>query len=604
MPLTILRFRHQFIVVSLTFALALFSSGAEVLSTFLGNIALVRYIELLRNDYYQWHYLQNRTRDPLLIDVVEKDTDLSQVVDWLQLAQQIVPSSPSLLWTLGRVLSAMGDVDAAATSMERILPWTTGHALAQPYAMFYASINQHDQVVIDLANRAPRVSRLAIDSGAVAMQRMSLSPDQSEHDRLEQILQWQPTNLNALLRMYELSPSDELRESLRQFGIDAVNTLHPIAITQVISALRRMAELEIITPETVENILRYYVWRLPTNDDVAEWVINWVERENAQPSDLLLLAELYERRDDASEALDIYAKLLAEPLAANSAVVQMIRLCLDKNACSADILNESGRHLRSAATRDYVASQLLTELCSSPIVLDLPDLQESLCTSDVLIESLDSIPLATGLLTLSAAPTRSKHQIVADLLGTPEHNVFFSNDLLINGDFRDGLRNWAQASVLGNSYTEGAFEVGLDSRETIHGSPSLRIDGLWVDTQQGKSVGNLGIQATDRAGMFNRFALPPNTCVLVEGLYKTLSSSEIPLLLLVRGSLNIALPATDGRWLRANLFYCNQSEQTEQAEFSIRLRSAGQLWLDDWSIQLVDVSAADAQRQSFYRATS
>jgi len=580
----LLRLRQ--ITILLLVAFGVWTLGPYVGAKMIENWALLQLVDGLQ---------QNRANidlavrsEPILFDSLNNSPDLISVLNLLQAARNVPLAPESIEYTIGRLASAMGETEIAGEAFEKVATWAAEHSFAQLYSVFYASMVGDVQTVKALNTGMPRVSQLADESVVFTMLGEPSTSRTAERQVLESVLAREPGSLEALFRLYHMSGYDDvamLRENLRRFTLDSAAPRHPLLFDRTVSILRQIAQQQIISEQTTLNLLKYFIWQRPDDEAVTTWLEEWDAVAN--PDDIAvrqLLAESYERQGNVPVAIAAYRSLLKDPLTAPHAAVRLTNLCAQHSACDAETIILALNMLKTVSASDWAADVLWATVCTNDWFTpgDLYD------CDDRPISPAQSVIVLGSQSTLEVAADATSSDIAALLLNVPANSLIVGPNLLVNGDFEDGYENWRSVQTTGGNYSQGAFAVGLDDLSTAEGNHSLRIDGIWLDLERQKSIGRAGIVQTDAQGNTRLFDILPGYCVVVKGAYKTAGVDETVLMLLGSGQSMAALPPTNNSWRRTSLFYCNEQAQPEQATFSIRLRSTGQLWLDDLSLQIVE----------------
>ena len=347
------------------------------------------------------------------------------------------------------------------------------------------------------------------------------------------------------------------------------------------------------------NAISFLVSRYPRTAILVRLLKDLASRYPTEPNWVLVQAELHHRNGDLEQAEALYQQAMT--LDAENALPYLRLGMVAEASCEPDnpdcldldkALTWYNRYLE-VAPNDVLAIKRVTQICA---LLEKTAQESQYCGEPVLgnrvfdnrtMQKTDG-SIVAGVYTDLEAIIRDR-RIVVQLLNKETKAIVLGENLLTNGHFADWTLEHPDSWVWSNMATGDPWNRGLivgsaDSFATPNGTPSIRVDGLWMRFDQENLPGRAGWQSEQQLEL----DLDRHHDYVLSFDYRTESISEDLVKLWLSSGHSLSLPSTGGKWQhKVILLRKLASDGIVQPIF--RLYGPGRFWLDDVSIRFVDV---------------
>ena len=414
-------------------------------------------------------------------------------------------------------------------------------------------------------------------------------------------------------------------ETLTSFSLEAVHSIAEPTLENAAEGVLGLLEDGIWDREKALNVVSFLVWQHDGAASVVRLLEQLAERYPVEPDWLFYLAEAYHRRGELEQAAAMYQRVLTVDSKYAPAYLRL-GMVAEAQAQALNVGSElpavvSQEHLQEAArwyaqyqrlaADDLLGLKRLATVCGA---LEEAGTDAESCYQAALWVSgstssrvemgrgASSVGLETSAADVlrEAIDARSNdRRIVADMLVVPVEAVGLGVDLVENGGFEAWVEGtpegWIWSDMFNREpFNAAAFLGGRDEIYVFEGQRAARVDGFWVQQEEGKSPA--------RAGFWQRGGVPSGSwpvtlaadAAYVLSLdYRTTRIPDNGASVWVSGTSDLfwkgdhGLPGTDGAWWHFVAVGWNRSAADAEIYPLIRIFAPGSVEIDDVQVRVV-----------------
>ncbi len=521
-------------------------------------------------------------------DLLKADSATSQALQNLKRAVDLDSESLQSRWALGRAALTLGDTVTATDALGNLRDSVQLNPLLYQDVLIALSYAGQPEEVIALYESFPPAQHTQVISDTLALAYLELSLTSNGPDNAETMvraLNLRPVDLSinyylwrAAIKAEDVVSAASYNDALLYFPLEAVHPTNERLLDYVARIVPDLLAAGMWDRERVLNVVSYLTWQHNEAPGVEQLLKQLIQ---VDPEELLwpfYLAETHHRRGDFEEAAEAYRQLLGRD---SNYAPAFLRLGIVAEARSKTLGAESQSYLMEAASwydryhemapGDFLGLKQLVAVCAA---LEEAGTEDQNCHKAALRVSSSepqSAPLASNTQPATtpaavleqALQTRADdRRLVADLLGIPPENVELGPNLVENGGFEEqrgeSPSRWVWRPLVGGDPRRDAtFAGGDDAWLSFEGQGAVRVEGLWVQPQEGKQPAIAGFWHWDDAERrLQSIRLRTSGPYLFSLYYRTMDVSQGEARILVSHSPDVlwtdfySLPDTAGTWRR------------------------------------------------------
>lgn len=514
-------------------------------------------------------------------------------------------------WGLLRLVLISQDNELAISAAQEMISYVQRNPVAYRDTLdaFIMGGAPESAVALFESVRPPAATRVISDSVALALLSMPTVKNATR------IVALRPYDLCANYYLWSnatlAEQADNARTyagSLRYFSEDAILPSSDALLEHTLLIVPELIDKGVWDYKTAFMVLSTLVWQRVDVPGVQELLIELTQRYPEEPTWGFLLAELYQRSGKLEQALTTYHQVWAMQ---NAPLSTALRLGQVYNAL---VLSDavSGHETQRQAVAwfatyhllvpgDLLGLAFLSQTCAQLESVGIDDLHCRDAAKQVIEDGgplleRHSIPYdaASSVLQAALAYYADDRRIVANMLQVPVEGIFLGPNLMQDSGFEElkvgkDSTPWRWSDMFNRvPFNAGNFIGGVDSLTPREGQQSARINGLWVQQEEGKSRARAGFwQRSDPLSPETTIVLAANRPYVISFDYRTLDLSgggtatiwvsEDPDVLWANDH---SLPPTGGVWHHFVAVGWNRSGRDARIEPLVRLFGVGQVEFD------------------------
>lgn len=523
-----------------------------------------------------------------LFDVLEGDKKVAQAMQSLRRAVVLDEDNAATRWALGRVALSVGDTAIAAQALAPLRDSVKHNFLLYHDVVAALSHAREPEDVIALYESFPPLQPTRVVSDTLALAHLEQGQTSSGADRekaLARARAFRPGDLfinyslwRAALANEDMPSASYYNEALVRFPPGAVQPTDRRLLAYVAQIVPDLLEAGLWDGERGLNVVSFLVWQDDGAARIEQLLKQLIEHYPTEPNWRFYLAEIYHRQGELQQAEIAYQQVLG----LDPEYVQVyLRLGMVAEARSQISSPRPETQLETAARwyaqyeeivpGDLFGLKRLAQVCT---MLEEARVENENCRDAALRVSGSRLQVESGAwnLQLGSSPANALEralkarsdvrQVVGNLIDVPTENVELGPNLLENGGFEEwvghGPMKWVWWTMFDREpYDDAAFSGGRDRLLYFEGRAAARVDGLWVQHQEGRSPARSGFwqwneteqalrPVTLNSGEFYVFSFDYRTAGMVEGGARVWVSGDPEVFWVGYHSL----PATGEAWHR------------------------------------------------------
>lgn len=565
--------------LKVAFVLLLLLSIPRWLSQICSNIGLL---------YYRDFVTRERALNSASQLSCALDANLNRANAWLRRASLIDPGNFNSKWGALRAALCCGDSTTAAAIAQRLKGQVHQHALAARDVMIGLINGGSLDDAWTLFERSPTsfITRDLRDKVALAY----LQTGNTDVPMLERIHQLRSEDLFVNYHLWKRANEDVnyqlaavYRTKLVYFPTSAITPMEELLLDYSVRVIPDLLAKGIWEQSTTLNVVSYLVWQHFNLGSVESLLQDLVASYPHEAQWFFYLAELYHRRGDWNSAQHAYEQGLAIDPNNTSALLRL------------GMINEARCVVPDATCDSFDTTTIWYHHCYESVFDDVIDFKQ-LSEDCAVLDSSESDLLREQV----AALTDDRH-IVAALLQLPVAGIDMGPNLVKNGGFevleKGIVTDWEWSDMFGRPpFNEANFIGEIDTLLPSEGTQNVRINGFWVQQEEGKSRARAGFWQRAPMGQ-QAIILDPDALYLVSFDYRTINlSTDAVATIWVSDDPRVlwlsdrSLPPTNGLWRHFLAIGWNCSGQRASIAPLVRLFGVGQVEFDAARVQLVRAS--------------